>query len=426
MNFLEIQPSGPIHGVITPPGSKSITNRALVCAALAEGESVIKGALACDDTGVMLDSLRRLGIAIETNWDRRQIIVQGCGGQFPVKQADLFVGNSGTTMRFLTAMCAVGRGRFRLSGVPRMHQRPIGPLVELLSRFGVQISTENVGCPPVVIDAQGIRGGSGKIRGGVSSQFTSAVLMALPYADEFSVIQLIPPVVSKPYIDITCAVMSGFGVNVVRFDEYFEYSVDPQQKYDACEYVVEPDASAASYFWGAAAVTGGKVKVQGLTMDAMQGDVKFVKALEKMGCVVQYFVDAIEVQGPVQQGIEIDMRDISDTAQTLAVIALFAEGPTTIRGIAHNRDKETDRIGNLAIELRKLGAEVSELDDGLLIVPPRRLSPATIRTYDDHRMAMSFSLAGLRQMGIVIEDPQCVSKTYPEFFTDLDSIKSNN
>ncbi len=418
-NALEIRPCDGVAGSLTPPGSKSITNRALVCAALADQQSLLCGALDSDDTRVMIDSLTRLGIDIVADWENNSLTVQGCGGEIPKHHAELFVGNSGTTMRFLTALCSVGQGQFRLSGVPRMHERPIGPLVDTLRRLGVNVETVNSGCPPVVVLAQGIPGGSARIASDVSSQFASAVLLALPYARTFSVLQLLPPVISKPYIDMTCAVMCSFGVDVIRFDEFYEYSLDPDQVYDSCEYIIEPDASAASYFWGAAAISGGSVRIEGLTENSIQGDVKFVKLLEKMGCRVNYFSDAIEVQGPAQVGIDVDMRDISDTAQTLAVIALFVEGPTRVRGIAHNRVKETDRIGNLAIELRKLGGIVKECSDGLEITPPKQVQPATIETYEDHRMAMSFTIAGLRQPGIIIMNPGCVSKTYPQYFSDL-------
>jgi len=416
---IEIKPSGPIKASITPPGSKSITNRALICAALADSRSTIRGALNSDDTQVMIESLRRLGIQVDCDWDEYKIDVTGCNGNIPNSQADLFVGNSGTTMRFLTAMCCVGQGNYRLSGVPRMHERPIAPLADGLRKIGAIIATENGDCPPVNIQADRLCGGSLSIAADISSQYASAILMALPYAEDFSVLHLKRPVISKPYIDMTCSVMSKFGVDVIRLDEFFEYSVEPNQIYDAIEFDVEPDASAASYFWAAAAVCGGRVKVNGLTGNSMQGDVEFTGLLKKMGCEVIEFEDGLEVIGPAKQGIDVDMCDISDTAQTLAVVALFVEGVTRIRGVAHNRVKETDRIGNLAIELRALGAEVSEFEDGLEIRPPKKINAAKIKTYDDHRMAMSFAIAGLVEPGIVIQDPGCAAKTYPHFFDDL-------
>ena len=255
----------------------------------------------------------------------------------------------------------------------------------------------------------------------MSSQFGSALLMVLPYAHEFTVLQLGKPVVSVPYLEMTCRVMSRFGVDVIRLHDYFEYSMDPNQVYDACDFDVEPDASAASYFFAAAAIAGGRVFVRGLSEESIQGDIKFLDVLEEMGCEVHYLLDGIAVTGPAKVGVDVDMNLISDTAQTLAAVALCVEGPTRIRGIAHNRFKETDRIGNLATELRKLGAEVNEHEDGLEIIPGD-LQSAEIETYNDHRMAMSLSLVGLKQPGIKILDPACVRKTYPEFFADLEKV----
>ena len=419
---IEIRPCQQVSGQIRPPGSKSLTNRALVCAALADSRSILHGALNSEDTQVMVESLRALGIGVRCDWARQQIEVDGCSGEIPCDQADLFVANSGTTIRFLTALCCLGHGRYRLSGIPRMHERPIAALVDGLRQVGAIIETENEGCPPVRILGRGLRGGSVNMAADISSQFASGLLMALPYAEDFSVLQLQQPVISKPYIDMTCSVMNQFGVEVTRLDDFFEYSVDPNQIYDATEFEVEPDASAASYFWAAAAVTRGRVKVLGLTSKSLQGDVRFVKVLEKMGCEVSEDDSGIELVGGDLKGIDVDMSEISDTAQTLAVVALFAEGPTRIQGIAHNRVKETDRIGNLAKELRRLGAEVTEFDDDLEIHPPDQLAKATIKTYNDHRMAMSFSIAGLREAGIKIGNPECVAKTYPEFFKDFSKL----
>lgn len=408
--------------MIRPPGSKSITNRALVCAALAAGPSRLLQPLNSDDTRVMMDSLHRLGIDVQPDWDQGEVSIRGGGGQFPCDSAVLHVGNSGTTIRFLTAACCLGDGEYRLTGVARMHERPIQPLVSALNRLGADVISENHGCPPVRIHARGLRGGNARISGETSSQFASAILMALPYARDFSVLQVNPPVVSKPYIDMTCSVMSQFGVDVTRLDDFYEYSVEPGQVYDGTTLTIEPDASAASYFWAAAAITGGDVTVPGLGTSSMQGDVRFAKLLEEMGCEVSMEQEHVRVSGTARQGIDVDMSDISDTAQTLAAVALFVEGPTTIRGIAHNRFKETDRIADLATELRKAGAAVDELTDGLRIVPGE-LRPAAFDTYEDHRMAMSLSLVGLKQPGIEIKDPGCVRKTYPSFFEHLASLR---
>lgn len=426
---LEMTPvAGPVHGTARPPGSKSITNRALVCAALAEGTSVLHGALASDDTAVMVDSLHRLGIEVAEDVAAGTITVRGCAGHIPSRGAELFVGNSGTTIRFLAALCALGHGTFRLDGVPRMRERPIGDLVEALARCGVDIRALSPGgCPPVVIEAAGLPGGRVVVRGDVSSQFLSGLMLAAPCADGSIDIDVDGPLVSTPYVQTTSDVMKAFGVTV-ESQTSGDYRVPAPQSYRAREYHVEPDASAASYFWAVAALTQGSVTVTGLSLNSLQGDVRFCECLVRMGCQVSYAADSITVTGGPLHGINVDMNAISDTVQTLSVVALFADGPTTIRGVAHIRHKETDRIGNLAIELRKLGATAEVLPDGLRIAPGSArgpscpLQPAEIETYDDHRMAMSLSLAGLVQEGVVIRNPGCTAKTYPEFFEDLSQL----
>ncbi|WP_254512079.1 3-phosphoshikimate 1-carboxyvinyltransferase [Anatilimnocola floriformis] len=420
-----MQTCGPIRGNIQPPGSKSITNRALVIAAIAEGKSILRGALASEDTQVMIESLGRLGVRVVEKDNGATLEVAGCGGSIPNAAADLFIGNSGTTVRFLTAMLAACAGQFRLDGVPRMRERPIADLIATLNQLGGDVRSElNTGCPPVVMTAKGLRGGTAPIRGDVSSQFLSALLMATPYAREAVNLVVQGVLVSQPYVHMTLGLMRDFGVNVPAGD-LTQFNIPGGQRYRGREYNVEPDASAASYFWGAAAVTGGDVLVRGLTRDALQGDVGFVDCLTKMGCEVRDQPDGIRVVGKPLRGVEVDMNAISDTAQTLGVVALFAKGPTTIRGIAHVRHKETDRIGDLARELRKFGATVDEYDDGLRITPPaiyESLPGVSIATYNDHRMAMSFALAGLRLPGVVINDPGCTAKTYPNFFGDLQRL----
>ncbi|MBI1904556.1 MAG: 3-phosphoshikimate 1-carboxyvinyltransferase [Planctomycetia bacterium] len=418
---IAISPCGPIRATVRPPGSKSITNRALVCAALAEGRSTLTGALASDDTRVMIESLRRIGINVESRDDGTVLVVEGMGGKFAAPPAgiELFAGNSGTTVRFLTAMLTLGRGRFRIDGVPRMRQRPIEDLLDALRQLGANVRSElATGCPPVVVEAAGLPGGTATVRGDVSSQFLSAVLMAAPYARQPVVLRVDGPLVSQPYVRMTLRVMGAFSV---RVDESNLQEIRvPLEKYQPRTYAIEPDASAASYFFAAAAITGGSVTVEGLSRDSLQGDVVFVNLLERMGCDVTYGANAITVEGGPLAGIVANMNALSDTVQTLAAVALFAVGPTTITGVAHIRHKETDRIAALATELRKLGAAVEERPDGLCITPGA-LRGATIATYDDHRMAMSLALVGLRVPGVVIENPSCVAKTYPRFFADLRS-----
>jgi len=416
--------AGPIVGRIRPPGSKSITNRALVCAALAEGESILSGALDSDDTRVMIEALRTLGLVVEHDRAARTIRIVGCGGRLPATSADLFIGNSGTTVRFLTALLALGHGRYRLHGTPRMHQRPIQDLIDALDSLGCRaVSESGDGCPPVVVEGSGLKGGRAQVRSDVSSQFLSGILLAAPYAAAPIELEVAATLVSQPYVTMTSAVMREFGVAVDGGGDLRRFLI-PQGRYAGRAYEIEPDASAASYYFAAAAVTGGEITVEGLTRESLQGDVAFVDVLERMGCTVQTHADSVTVRGPRQlQGVEVDMNAISDTVQTLAVVALFAEGPTTIRGVAHIRHKETDRIAAPAAELRKLGAEVVEHADGMTIVPPtggaKALHGAAIATYDDHRMAMSFALAGLRITGVEIMDAGCTAKTYPEFFSDL-------
>ncbi|MEM8866040.1 MAG: 3-phosphoshikimate 1-carboxyvinyltransferase [Planctomycetota bacterium] len=421
----EIQPArGPIVASVRPPGSKSITNRALVCAALADGESRLSGALASDDTRVMIESLNRLGIEVREEDRGRVLVVQGAGGRIPAIEADLFVGNSGTTIRFLTAMLTLGNGAFRIDGVPRMQERPIGDLADALNALGSIVRCESAGnCPPVTVHANGLAGGEAVVKGNISSQYLSALLMTAPAAAGPIHLQIDGQLVSKPYVTMTQHVMQSFGVAISIDGDMQAFTIEPA-RYQPCEYAIEPDASAASYFWAAAAITGGRVTVEGLSNNSLQGDVQFVRCLEAMGCRVEWGDDQITVEGASLHGVEVDMNAISDTAQTLAAVALFAEGPTRITGIAHNRHKETDRIADLATELRRVGAGVEIFDDGLEITPGK-LTAAEIDTYDDHRMAMSLALVGLKQPGIFIKDPGCTGKTYPDFFADLDSLTGN-
>jgi 3-phosphoshikimate 1-carboxyvinyltransferase len=420
---IEILPAtGPVRGSIRPPGSKSITNRALACAALAEGETVLRGALASDDTRVMIEGLGRLGIRVDVGDGGRTLQVAGCDGEIPAHQADLFVGNSGTTMRFLTALAALGRGEYRLDGVPRMRERPMGDQAAAMRLLGVDVRCESPReCPPVTVRGGGLRGGRAAVRGDASSQFLSGLMLAAPYAAADVTLAVEGPLVSVPYVTMTARVMQAFGAVATPTDGYREIRISHERRYRGREYAVEPDASAASYFFAAAAITGGEVTVEGLGRDSLQGDVAFVTCLERMGARVAFADGATTVRGGPLVGIDVDMNAISDTVPTLAVAALFAAGPTHIRNVAHIRHKETDRIAAVARELRKLGAAVEEFPDALRITP-RELHGAVIDTYDDHRMAMSFALAGLMAPGVVINDPGCTAKTYPAFFADLERV----
>ncbi len=419
---IEIEPVlKPVRGTIRPPGSKSITNRALVCAALAIGPSTLEGALDSEDTRVMVEGLRQLGLSVAVEEAGTRLVVSGRGGRLPASTADIFVGNSGTTIRFLTALCALGHGGYRLDGVARMRERPIGDLLTALNELGADCrGALRDGFPPVEIRGRGLAGGRATVRGNISSQFLSALLMAIPYADSPAELVVSGQLVSRPYVEMTLRVMQSFGVTL-ETEELAVFRAAGKQQYQSCRYEIEPDASAASYFWAAAAITGGEVTVRGLSQDALQGDVKFAQCLAQMGCEVRYEAEGITVSGRAAHGIDVDMNAISDTVQTLAPVALFAAGPTTIRGVGHIRHKETDRIGDLARELRKFGATVDELDDGLRIEPPPagQVRGATVETYHDHRMAMSLALPGLVVPGVVVLDPGCTAKTYPGYFDDL-------
>jgi len=415
------------------PGSKSITNRALVLAALADpGEGCrLSGALHSEDTEVMLESLRRLGFRVSTDWSASEVFLITPREDFrpsrlPVREAELFVANSGTSMRFLTAMVSLGYGRFRLDGIARMRERPIEDLLIALRQLGVNARSElGNGCPPVVVESEGLPGGQVRIRGDVSSQFLSALLMVAPYAREDVTIYVDGTLVSEPYVAMTQRMMSWWGL---RVEHHFHdvYRIPGNQRpYEVERYEIEPDASAASYFFAAAAITSGRVTVLDLPENSLQGDIRFVDVLADMGCRVERCSAGITVHGRPLRGIDVDMNDISDTVMTLAAVACFAEGQTTIRNVAHIRHKETDRLAALATELRRVGARVDEFADGLTITPAP-LHGAEIETYNDHRMAMSMALIGLRVPGIVIKNPGCVAKTYPHFFADLERLRGTS
>ena len=420
---IEIKPvTRPIDASIRLPGSKSYTNRALIVAALARGTSRLEGALASDDTRYMVDALRSLGVDAERLVNRDVIVVKGESGAIPASSANLYVGNAGTVARFLTALVALGKGTYRIDGVPRMRERPIGPLLAALREMGVQAKGERGNdCPPVIVTSSGFRGGAVEIAGDVSSQFISALLLIAPCTEQGIQLRIRGELVSKPYLDLTMSIMQAFGATVSN-DDYEHIRVRGGQSYDGRTYVVEPDASAASYFLAAAAVTGGRVRIEALGRGSAQGDLQLVAILERMGCRVTWGNDFVELAGPpTLSGIDVDMRELSDVAQTLAAIAPFASGDVRIRGVGHIRHKETDRVAAVTHELRRLGASMTERADGWDI-SPSDLHAATVETYDDHRMAMSFAIVGLRVAGLKIANPGCVAKTFPDFFDRLSKI----
>ncbi len=419
MKFLDLGPIARVQGTVKMPGSKSISNRVLLLAALADGETRVENLLDSDDTGAMLNALGLLGVRIE----RDSATVRG--GSFPNKAADLHLGNAGTAFRPLTAVLALTGGEYRLSGAPRMHERPIGDLVDALRALGARIDyLGKEGFPPLALHPGTIRrGASVRVRGDVSSQYLSALLMAAPLAGSETRIEVEGELISRPYVEITLNLMRRFGVKVER-GGWKTFTVPAERYSSPGEIRVEGDASSASYFLAAGAIGGGPVRVEGVGRGSIQGDVRFTEVLAKMGAKISWGEDWIEAsasRGKLRP-IDADLNHIPDAAMTAAVAALFADGTSTIRNIASWRVKETDRLAAMATELRKLGAAVEEGADSLRVTPPARLKPAAIATYGDHRMAMSFSLAALGGIRVRIEDPDCVAKTFPEYFEALAGI----
>ncbi|BBU28136.1 hypothetical protein BTHE68_18700 [Burkholderia sp. THE68] len=425
MEHLDLGPFSRASGTVRLPGSKSISNRVLLLAALASGETAITNLLDSDDTRVMIAALKTLGVAVREEGER--LIVGGTGGAFPSKAAELFLGNAGTAVRPLTAALAVNGGEYRVHGVPRMHERPIGDLVDGLRQIGAAIDYElNDGFPPLKIHAAKIAIDKPiRVRGDVSSQFLTALLMSLPVVEGRSgpvTIEIEGELISKPYIDITIRLMARFGVTVER-DGWARFTIPAGAGYRSPGAImVEGDASSASYFLAAGAIGHGPVRVEGVGRASIQGDVGFADALNRMGANVMMGEDWIEVRGVESDDgrlapIDMDFNLIPDAAMTIAVAALFASGTTTLRNIASWRVKETDRIAAMATELRKVGATVEEGADYLVVTPPAKLTPdAAIDTYDDHRMAMCFSLVSLGGVPVRINDPKCVNKTFPDYF----------
>ena len=413
--------SHPLSASVRVPGSKSLTNRALLIASLAKGRTRLSNALFSDDSRYFAAALQALGFDVQLSESEHQMTVTGMGGIIPAAKAELFIGNAGTAARFLSAFLTLGNGEYILDGEPRMRERPIGDLAASLSQLGARLETTN-DCPPVRIIASGLPGGKTAIAGDISSQFLSALLMVAPYARQPVEVTLTTELNSKPYVDMTIAVMKDFGVEVER-DGWGYFSIHPASYAPIPDYPVESDASAASYFFAAPAICGGTVRVENISRRSVQGDIAFLDLLREMGCFISEGDHSIAVSGTSElNGIEADMRDIPDTAQTLAVIAPFASSPTRIRGIASARVKETDRVHATCVELDRLGVRVEEHADGMTIHPCQNFKPAHIQTYNDHRMAMSFSLTGLRVDGVTIGNPGCVSKTFPDFFEVLASL----
>lgn len=422
---IDLKPIVHAEGMVRLPGSKSISNRTLLLAALASGTTRIMDLLASDDTLVMLNALTALGVKWTQTEGTQHYTVEGVNGPFPVKRAELFMGNAGTAIRPLTAALAAMDGDYTMRGVARMHERPIGDLVDALNEVGANIEyTGEKGYPPIHIRAGHIRARNLKVRGDVSSQFLTALLMASPLlARQHDVrIEVVGELISKPYIEITLNMMARFGVQVKR-DGWEAFTIEAGSFYCSPDTIrVEGDASSASYFLAAGAIAGGPVRVEGVSAESIQGDVRFVEALQQMGAVITFGDNWIEARadGPLK-AIDADFNHIPDAAMTIAVVALYADGPSTLRNIGSWRVKETDRIAAMATELRKLGAIVEEGADWLKVTPPAQIQAATIDTYDDHRMAMCFSLASLngllrRGANIRINDPACVAKTFPEYF----------
>ncbi len=418
---LEITPlARPPDATVQIPGSKSVTNRALIVAALADGPSRIKNPLFSDDSYWLMDALVRLGLGVSADREGGEVSVNGGGGVIGASDVDLFVGNAGTVARFLPPALALGRGPYTVDGVPRMRERPVEDLVSAMRQLGAAVEyAGEEGRFPLMINGGGIPGGTARVSGGKSSQFVSGLLMAAPYAGS-PVTLLVEGRKEWPYVGITVAVMRAFGVEVDEAPGCF--AVEPT-RYRARNYEVEPDASGASYFMAAAAVTGGRVKIPGLGSGSPQGDLRFADVLREMGCEVEVSRDSVEVRGPERlRGVEVDMNAFSDTMITLSAIAPFADGPTTIENVAHTRLQETDRLSAVATELRRLGAKVDETFSSIRIIP-HVVRPVVLETYGDHRMAMAFAVTGLVRPGIRIRDPGCVTKTFPDYFRRLESLR---
>ena len=412
--MIEIQPVEKVSGTVTVPGSKSYTNRALLIAALADGVSRLEKPLVSDDTKFMIKALKGFGIKVEE--EPNAFIVSGKAGKLITPEEDIFVGNAGTAMRFLTTFAALAKGKVHLDGDERMRERPLADLLECLGQMGVKaIPVYHNGRPPIDIESEGVPGGEVTLLGNKSSQYLTSLLLSAPYFNNDTSILIEGDLTSKSYADITLDIMQTFGVTAEN-DSYQKFSVQSGQVYKPQNYKIEGDWSSASYFLAAAAVTGGDITLSGVNTDSVQGDAQFPAVLEKMGCKVKKTADSLQLIGSSLKGITINMNNMPDAVQTLAVIALFAKGKTVIEGIGNLRIKETNRIEALAKELGRLGSEVQAGED-FLVIKPGEHRGAEIETYNDHRMAMSFAVAGLKIPGVKIKNPKCVEKSFPDFFS---------
>jgi 3-phosphoshikimate 1-carboxyvinyltransferase len=414
----EIEPCGPVQATLTLPGSKSYTHRALVAAALAAGESHLRNALRAEDTELTAQALAQLGAGID--WQDDFIRVRGTGGRWEKVTEPLFLGNSGTSMRFLTALTALGQGEYRLTGTARLCQRPLGELLVALGQLGVRAASEKGdGCPPVLVRS-GLTGGRAYLSGAVSSQYVSALLFIGPLAPSGLELSVTGTLVSRHYVDLTLEVLGDFGISYYR-EGYRYFQLPGDQAYLPQDYVIEADASSASYFWAAAALTGGQVTITNLSLESSQGDAAFPQVLERLGCRAESSASGVTVTGGPLHGIKVDMAAMPDLVPTLAVVAAFAQGDTVITGVAHLRHKESDRLATVAAELAKMGVAARETADGLVITGGRPRG-AAIETHQDHRLAMSFAVAGLQAPGTVIKDPEVVAKSFPDFWEFLDKL----
>ena len=427
MQQITLNPIASVAGTVNLPGSKSVSNRALLLAAMASGTTRLTNLLDSDDIRHMLSALAQLGVQYELSSCKTICTVVGLGQAFSVAdKLSLFLGNAGTAMRPLCAALCLAQGEFELTGEPRMEERPIGSLVDSLRQAGADIRyLKNELYPPLLIKGTGLKGGHIEIDGSVSSQFLTAFLMAAPMAEQETSIAIVGELVSKPYIDITLHIMAQFGV-IVSHDNYQHFTIKGQQTYQSPgDFLVEGDASSASYFLAAAAIKGGKVRVTGIGKNSIQGDIRFADVITAMGGRITWADSYIEAESGELQAVDLDMNHIPDAAMTIAITALFARGTTTIRNVYNWRVKETDRLAAMATELRKVGAIVEEGEDYLTITPPAQLRHAEIDTYNDHRMAMCFSLVALSDTTVTINNPGCTSKTFPEYFQQFAQLAQN-
>jgi 3-phosphoshikimate 1-carboxyvinyltransferase len=417
--LIEIKPLQNLQATVSIPGSKSYTNRALLIAGLTDGECRLEKPLVSDDTKYMIRALRAFGVPVQE--EKEAFIVSGKGGQLSAPDEDIFIGNAGTAMRFLTTLSALAPGKTRLDGDERMRERPLADLLDCLTQMGVQVISENDnGCPPIEIAGGKVPGGDISLAGDKSSQYLTSILLSAPYFKNDTCINIQGDLTSKSYADITLDIMKTFGVGVEN-ERYQRFTVKAGDRYKAQTYRVESDWSSATYFLAAAAVTGGEMTLKDINSDSVQGDAQFTSVLEKMGCCVEKKSHSLHLKGNPLRGITINMNNMPDAVQTLAVTALFAEGETVIQGIGNLRIKETDRISALANELSRLGAGV-EAGDDYLVIQPGNYSGAEIETYNDHRMAMSFAVAGLKIPGVHIKNPKCVEKSFPDFFQQFENL----